>query len=356
MAAEGNVVASFGADNTGSSDASSAIQSAMNSGRHVIFPGGTYLIDAAGGVDIPGPRVITCMGGSMATGFSDGTETFYAAQTYEQVRFVTSAGKPADWNMFNLLAEQIFWRGGCVDLQNLTGHTGAAFYLDVGPWGAESNGGLTTARGWGGAVRDTTVLGNVNDLRAGTGGSKGIHIHFPLLSEYPVGENRAYQNSFITMWFFSMQGLGLGTCIYHDPLIEASHWSNTHMYKVNADYCQQAVYDDGGKGTSMQVWHKSANVFPDAATADTTPSVYLGGPAPGTTLEKNMLWHPQWNDFRDDTLGGYYYNRKTLESLGENFYYGITQGDYDRSISIAQGEPIRMFNSIQFREGAQLIP
>jgi hypothetical protein len=346
----GNVKTFFGADDSGTNDSSSAFQDWADSDYAGFVPPGTYKINST--VTIQKCCSMTCFGGSMATGWDDGTGEINAAKTYQQARFITDNTDP-DFNMFQEEKEQIWWDGGCFDFQNLTNHSGAAFYLPLG-WYKESA-PFVRAEGWGGGIKNITVLGNVDTLLASTVANpirtRAIHIHHPLASEYPPGEDyRSHINAFLESYFFRVQGLGLKRVIQHDPriLLPATHWSNTHYYDVRAHHCHTSIWDEGGKGTEFHVRHTSGPVFGDLNTAQNTPSIM-------NSLELNMYIHPQFNDFRDDQDGSNYYNQKTIRADGQAYIYGLSQDDYDRRINIVQGPTIRMFNSVQFREGAGIV-
>ena len=352
MAMQGNLNVYFGADGTGTNNSSSSFQDWADSDHAGFTPPGTYKINDT--VVLNRSKAMECFPGmSLVTGWDDGSGAYNTARTYEQVRFVTDNTDP-DFNMFQIEKEQQVWLGGCFDFSNLTSHSGAAFYLPTG-WYLDSLGVGVRAGGWGGYIKGISVLGNVDTLRTSTVanpiGSRGIHIHFPTVSEYPTGDTRSHENAFMTMWFFEMQGAGLKRCIQHDPRIQLpnQHWSNTHHYEVRATHCHTAVWDEGAKDTEYHIRHRAGNVFGDLSTAQNTPSINFD-------YEGNMLIHPQFYDFRDDTDGGYYFNQKTLDLAGSGYVYGLSQDAYNRRIGIVQGPTIRMFNSVQFREGSVLIP
>ena len=209
MSLDGNVK-NFGADLTGSTDSSSAIQAAMNSNFAVTFPPGLYRVDSEIGIDLCKTVVCGLGGESMVTGWDDGSGEINPVRNEEPARFYTTNTDP-NFRMFTLGKEQIWWKGGCFDFQNLTNHNGSAFYSAFN-WKKESSN--SRVEGWGGGIQYITVLGNVDTLRAGpTGGSNGIEFHFPTVAEYPpTGSTLPAQNAYFTMWFFSMQGYGLDKC------------------------------------------------------------------------------------------------------------------------------------------------
>ena len=142
-----NVVTDLGADPTGSTNSSAALQAMATHNKAGYIPPGLYRVDDE--VDLPIPKIIWCFAGdSIATGWDDGNGINFGPgiaslrNPYEQAAFYTTNTDP-NFNMFTIRKAEVHWKGGCIDFQNLTGHNGAAFFYDL-----DANNGTASFNPW----------------------------------------------------------------------------------------------------------------------------------------------------------------------------------------------------------------
>lgn len=343
MSLNGNVL-NFGPANMnqGVINASPYIQDAMDSDYAVFFPPGIYNLESE--VQINKVKTIECFGRSLVTGWDDGAGVNNPIRTEEQVRFTSQN----NINFFRVNKEQIHWRGGCFDAQPITNHDKAIFYYALGFWWKEGGSQYGRAEGWGGGVYDAVGLGNVATLRGGpTGGTKMIEIHFPAEVEWPEPDLPSFRTAYITSHIFGMQCYGMDTCWYVDDR-KVNQWNNTNHIRVRASHCRRTIYNESGVGCQFFVRHDAANIFDSASTAANTPSIYSS-----SQFDENMFYHPRFINFQSGSDGGYYYNEKTIDDTGGNFWYGLNDDDITNAIALSSSKEFQLYNSLRFREGGQ---
>lgn len=330
-------------DPTGSLDSSSGIQAAFNSNHLVWAPPGLYKVDQETSVDIP--KVIEC-GLSIVTGWDDGSGSAWPILQEQQARFFTTQ----NITPFRLHCEQVLWRGGLLDCQQVTDHDVPAFLWDQSQWNPNHQEN-SRAVGWGGGLQGVIVLGNVDTLRdnpvsAGLG-TVAMKTEFTPPSGWPAGTDGSYRNAYMTAHHFDIRGFGCRRVYQAGPRHVSSQWHNTCHVRVKANHCQTAVYDEATDGTQFFVSHDAGNVFNSAADADITPSVYMH---PGSS--QNKFYQPIFNDFQDGELNGAYYNRKTVDDTASNYWYGLSDEAITRAIGIRSSQLFQLYNQLRFRDNA----
>jgi hypothetical protein len=330
MSLNGNVK-NFGADNTGNTDASTAIQSAMNADDSVYFPPGIYRLDNT--VTIDRAKLIDCGIGSIATGYTDQDGQNSPIRQDEQVRFTTNN----NIHMFQINQEQVWWRGGCFDFQNVTNHDKSAFHVRAG-WNKE----LFPVResGWGGGIERITVLGKFTELREGNTavGTVGIDID---------PEAVARDNGFMYHHVYDIQALGCDKAFRHGPYaVGVSQSMGLHQVKISAKDCRYSAYIEETANSYFRIHHLAGPIFPTQAAADATASVYT------ETAAGNF--YARFQDFDAGQEGSYWNNSKTYNTAANGRYEFLYEDAVDRAIALGGGEHDFEQNDVQFRDAGGL--
>jgi len=314
MSLQGNVI-NFGADPTGSSDSTAAIQGALDSDYAVFVPPGTYRLDS--GLSINKPKLIECFGGSIETGYIElGSATpAVDALVAEQVRFNITG----NFNAVTYESDQVYWHGGCFDCQSVSNYDKAIFFLPA-RWVTENS---DDPVGWGFGVQGVTGIGPSNAVRAGTASPTLVELRF---IDQEVRWSQFYHG------IFDLRALGMHYAYHHTAKnpdgVNFPQATNSHEIRVQCRDTKVAVKDSGSNDCWWRIQHLAGPIFDSQAEADATASIQL-------VDERHRLDYTVFNYFDRGGSGSEWHNSKTFDISGAGQIMRPSQDALDRAIYIA---------------------
>lgn len=289
----------YGADNLGVSDSSTAIQAAVDSGYPVRSFFGTFLVNTQ--IEINRPCVVEFPIG-VFQGW-DGRNPALDFDPYATARFISTSGS-STFNMFRITVEQVYIDGGLYDMQGISSHTGAVFWIDVimNGTGAGGNGDYG---GWGGKIVNWFALGEFADLPPSGIGTTGVFVDF---------ETSTTNNAYVTHWEFQGIGRGLRHCFRSNRTNQGStgQWGNNCRIDMDGSFCKQVVKMESLNNCDVVFRHQSAEVFDDWDEAESTGGceIHTAG---------NFIYG-KFFDLGKAPVSGVYFNTRSYDLRGNDNY------------------------------------
>lgn len=287
----GNILR-YGADPTGVSDSSPAVQIAMDLDHNVKAPAGDFLISST--VTITKPKLINCEGNWFARVVQGDSAVG------EHTRFVVAT----DINMFSIQSESVWFLGGMYHNSATTPTKGIFYYPLV--CNGNLSGGPSDFGGWSGGIRGAFIYGTRDQIQAGIN-SGGIGIEFEFTGQTV---NWAY-------WYFMYFDVVLRNFRYGVYMNERdetyNQTANNGFFKLEAQSVKCVIHNPGSfQASDYEIIHQGFSCFSTEAEAQTTPSIYLRG-------TKHYINKYRPYDFRDTASSGFYHNQKTYDIISGDF-------------------------------------
>jgi hypothetical protein len=333
----------------GNVNASTAINDMLESNfSPKIIPGGSFRCDDP--IIAPVSGEVWCDGmKGLSVGYITAAGDVDPYSTYQGSRLI------ANFNGEHIVTfekEQIWWFGGIVDTQQLSGHSKAGFYCPA-RWAAVAN--PSREHGWGFGIIGATIMGNRAELIAASeanviagtaGGTDGVVYGFT---------DQTVENGHLIGSFVDITVLGCNRGWYHEPFHETVYqWGGQHDIRVVARDTRQAIVNHDSSTNLYKGAHYAGNIFPSQAAANAVPSVYDASKDTGR-WQTEILFD---DNFGAGELDGKYFNEKTFQFAGgPGRTKRASKDDLDRAISLGSaGEARYYFNRLRFEGTGRFIP
>ena len=309
-------------DPTGLADSYPALQEMADSDYPVDIPPGYYYISAP--IVFRRPKIITMSHPLVQPFETDPLLRSYKAPGPNIKQSHTRIWTDKNIHFFDIRSPQVYFQGGCLDAQKVTGWDKAAFYY---PGICKDHNGRVN--GGGGGARNFLILGNYLDMVLNKNpGGFGVYFDF---------ENYSEDWAYWTHMQFSGKVYGVRCGWFSSPENPSipTQWANTVDIEMETDYSKQSVVNHSFDMLRIKSRHQARHIFATSEEAETSASIF--------SKQRIFLEDSTFYDFSSEQNASYYgavwKNSRTLELHAESVLDERFPNMRSRSIYIAQTRP-----------------